>query len=106
MLQKDPLLVILLVVKVFEGWKDTNCNGSEKSFCWDNFLSPVTMQMMEDMRVQFVDLLSNIGFVDKSRGANAYNQYSHDLEMVSAILCAGLYPNVVQCKRRGKWTAF
>lgn len=36
----------------------------------------------------------------------AYNQYSHDLKMVSAILCAGLYPNVVQCKRRGKRTAF
>lgn len=35
-----------------------------------------------------------------------YNQYSHDLEMVCAILCAGLYPNVVQCKRRGKRTAF
>lgn len=26
--------------------------------------------------------------------------------MVSAILCAGLYPNVVQCKRRGKRAAF
>lgn len=26
--------------------------------------------------------------------------------MVCAILCAGLYPNVVQCKRRGKRTAF
>lgn len=35
----------------------------------------------------------------------AYNQYSNDLEMVSAVLCAGLYPNVVQCKRRGKRTA-
>lgn len=35
----------------------------------------------------------------------AYNQYSNDLEMVCAILCAGLYPNVVQCKRRGKRTA-
>ena len=36
----------------------------------------------------------------------AYNQYSQDLEMVCAVLCAGLYPNVVQCKRRGKRTAF
>lgn len=35
----------------------------------------------------------------------AYNHYSGDLEMVSAVLCAGLYPNVVQCKRRGKRTA-
>nr|XP_004303378.2 PREDICTED: ATP-dependent RNA helicase DHX36 [Fragaria vesca subsp. vesca] len=96
----------IAVVKAFEGWKDAKRNGSGKSFCWDNFLSPVTLQMMEDMRFQFVDLLSNIGFVDKSKGASAYNQYSHDLEMVSAILCAGLYPNVVQCKRRGKRTAF
>lgn len=39
-------------------------------------------------------------------GIQAYNQYSHDPEMISAILCAGLYPNVVQCKRRGKRTAF
>ncbi|KAL6145456.1 hypothetical protein ACLB2K_056143 [Fragaria x ananassa] len=96
----------IAVVKAFEGWKGAKRNGSGKSFCWDNFLSPVTLQMMEDMRFQFVDLLSNIGFVDKSKGASAYNQYSHDLEMVSAILCAGLYPNVVQCKRRGKRTAF
>ncbi|ONH95877.1 hypothetical protein PRUPE_7G093700 [Prunus persica] len=96
----------IAVVKAFEGWKEAKHNGTGKTFCWDNFLSPVTLQMMEDMRIQFLDLLSNIGFLDKSRGANAYNQYSHDLEMVCAILCAGLYPNVVQCKRRGKRTAF
>lgn len=29
-----------------------------------------TLQMMEDMRKQFLDLLSDIGFVDKSLGAN------------------------------------
>lgn len=98
----------IALVKAFEGWKDAKQNGAGegKSFCWENFLSPVTLQMMEDMRIQFLDLLSNIGFLDKSRGANAYNQYSHDLEMVCAVLCAGLYPNVVQCKRRGKRTAF
>ncbi|PQM36435.1 hypothetical protein Pyn_25344 [Prunus yedoensis var. nudiflora] len=96
----------IALVKAFEGWKEAKHNGSGKTFCWDNFLSPVTLQMMEDMRIQFLDLLSNIGFLDKSRGAHAYNQYSHDLEMVCAILCAGLYPNVVQCKRRGKRTAF
>lgn len=26
--------------------------------------------------------------------------------MISAILCAGLYPNVILCKKRGKRTAF
>ncbi|PPE01629.1 hypothetical protein GOBAR_DD01346 [Gossypium barbadense] len=96
----------IALVKAFEGYKDAKRNGRERAFCWENFLSPVTLQMMEDMRNQFIDLLSDIGFVDKSPGASAYNQYSHDLEMVCAVLCAGLYPNVVQCKRRGKRTAF
>ncbi|XP_059451853.1 DExH-box ATP-dependent RNA helicase DExH1-like [Corylus avellana] len=96
----------IALLKAFEGWKDAKRNGRERAFCWDSFLSPVTLQLMDDMRMQFLDLLSDIGFVDKSRGANAYSQYSHDLEMVCAILCAGLYPNVVQCKRRGKRTQF
>ncbi|KAF2323819.1 hypothetical protein GH714_042404 [Hevea brasiliensis] len=96
----------IALVKAFEGYREAKRNRNERAFCWENFLSPITLQMMEDMREQFLNLLTDIGFVDKSRGAGAYNQYSHDLEMVSAILCAGLYPNVVQCKRRGKRTAF
>ncbi|KAK7833134.1 dexh-box atp-dependent rna helicase dexh1 [Quercus suber] len=43
---------------------------------------------------------------DEAKRSFAGDSCSHDLEMVSAILCAGLYPNVVQCKRRGKRTAF
>lgn len=96
----------IALLKAFGGWKEAKRNRTERSFCWENFLSPMTLQMMDDMRKQFLDLLSDIGFVDKSKGPNAYNQYSDDLEMVCAILCAGLYPNVVQCKRRGKRTAF
>ncbi|XP_021769604.1 DExH-box ATP-dependent RNA helicase DExH1-like [Chenopodium quinoa] len=96
----------IALLKAFEGWKEAKCSRTDRSYCWENFLSPVTLQMMDDMRKQFVDLLSDIGFVDKAKGPNAYNQYSHDMEMVCAILCAGLYPNVVQCKRRGKRTAF
>nr|DAD48355.1 TPA_asm: hypothetical protein HUJ06_018292 [Nelumbo nucifera] len=96
----------IALLKAFEAWKDARNKGRERAFCWDNFLSPMTLQMMEDMRNQFLDLLSDIGFVNKSLGSKAYNQYSDDLEMVCAILCAGLYPNVVQCKRRGKRTAF
>nr|XP_043610150.1 DExH-box ATP-dependent RNA helicase DExH1 isoform X2 [Erigeron canadensis] len=95
----------IALLKAFEGWKEAKRSGSERSFCWENFLSMQTMKMIADMRLQFLDLLSDIGFVDKSKGANTYNQYSDDMEMVCAVLCAGLYPNVVQCKRRGKRTA-
>ncbi|XP_038701366.1 DExH-box ATP-dependent RNA helicase DExH1 isoform X2 [Tripterygium wilfordii] len=96
----------IALVKAFEGYKEAKQTRKERAFCWENYLSPVTLQLLDDMRHQFLDLLSDIGFVDKSRGPSAYNQYNHDLEMVSAVLCAGLYPNVVQCKRRGKRTAF
>ncbi|XP_078427816.1 RNA helicase family protein isoform X2 [Wolffia australiana] len=96
----------IALLKAFEGWKDAKMSGRERAFCWENFLSPITLQMMSDMKLQFLDLLSDIGFVDKRQGPKAYNHYANDLEMVCAILCAGLYPNVVQCKRRGKRTAF
>lgn len=59
----------IALVKAFDGWKDARRYRKEKQFCWENYLSPLTMQMMEDMRIQFLDLLTGIGFVDKSRGA-------------------------------------
>ena len=49
----------MTLLKAFEGYKDANHN--EKS--------PVTLQMTEDMRMQFVDLF-NIGFVNKLMSAN------------------------------------
>ena len=49
----------MALLKTFEGQKDANRN--EKS--------PVTLQMIEDMRMQFVDLF-NIGFVNKLMSAN------------------------------------
>ncbi|XP_025793603.1 LOW QUALITY PROTEIN: DExH-box ATP-dependent RNA helicase DExH1 [Panicum hallii] len=96
----------IALLKAFVAWKEAKRSGRERSFCWENFLSPMTLKMMDDMRNQFFDLLSDIGFVSKTRGVKAYNQYGSDLEVVRAVLCAGLYPNVVQCKRRGKRTAF
>jgi ATP-dependent RNA helicase DHX36 len=96
----------IALLKAFEGWQAAKREGRERNYCWENFLSVSTLQMMEDMRRQFLDLLSDIGFIDKSRGPQSFNQYSQDLEMVRAVLCAGLFPSVVQCKARGKRTAF
>ncbi|GJM84780.1 hypothetical protein PR202_ga00485 [Eleusine coracana subsp. coracana] len=70
----------IALLKAFVAWKEAKRSGRERSFCWENFLSPMTLKMMDDMRNQFFDLLSDIGFVNKSRG--------------------------VKCKRRGKRTAF
>ncbi|KAH9329485.1 hypothetical protein KI387_001593 [Taxus chinensis] len=96
----------ICLLRAFEAWKLAKRNGQERKFCWQNFLSQQTLQMMEDLRNQFCDLLSDIGFIDKSFDPKAYNWYGADTEMVSAVLCAGLFPNVVQCKRRGKGQSF
>ena len=57
---KDLLwLEIFIIICEFEGYE--NANRNEKS--------PVTLQMIEDMRMQFVNLF-NIGFVNKLMSAN------------------------------------
>ncbi|KAK8936318.1 putative pre-mRNA-splicing factor ATP-dependent RNA helicase [Platanthera zijinensis] len=94
----------IALLKAFDAWKEAKSCGRDRAFCWENFLSPITLQMIDDMRNQFLDLLSDTGFVDKAKGTKAYNLYGGDIEMICAILCAGLYPNVIQCKRRGKRT--
>ncbi|CAN0847573.1 DExH-box ATP-dependent RNA helicase DExH1 [Linum grandiflorum] len=57
----------IALVKAFEGYREAKRTRSERSFCWDNFLSPVTLRMMEEMREQFRVLLTDIGFVNKSK---------------------------------------
>jgi hypothetical protein len=73
--------------------------------------------MIEEMRAQFKQLLVSIGFLKASKGkgkgrrggrkgrgkgkgdeANdkeSMNDYGHVLQMVKAVICAGLYPNVL-----------
>lgn len=58
----------IALVKAFVAWKDAKRSGRERTFCWESFLSPMTLKMMDDMRNQFFDLLSDIGFVSKTAG--------------------------------------
>lgn len=58
----------IALLKAFEAWKDAKRSGRDRAFCWEKFLSPITLQMMDDMRNQFFDLLSDIGFVNKAKG--------------------------------------
>lgn len=58
----------IALLKAFESWQEAKRAGRERNFCWENYLSSNTLQMMDDMRRQFQDLLSDIGFLDKSKG--------------------------------------
>uniref|UniRef100_A0A2P2MK97 RNA helicase n=2 Tax=Rhizophora mucronata TaxID=61149 RepID=A0A2P2MK97_RHIMU len=83
-----------------------------KQFCNSFFLSSSVMYMIRDMRIQFGKQLADIGLITLpsnyqivaqntenldswlSERSQSFNRYSHQVAIVKAILCAGLYPNV------------
>ncbi|MCO5553157.1 hypothetical protein L7F22_006678 [Adiantum nelumboides] len=95
----------IAILRAFEGWQMAKRDGRDRQYCWQNYLSSATLNLMDELRFQLLDLLSDIGFYDRSRGVQLYNGFSSNLDMVRAVLCAGLFPNIVQCKQRGKRTA-
>lgn len=107
----------LTMLNAYRGWLVARKNSSHEGyrFCQDNFLSQRTLQMLSSMKQQFVELLSDIGFVkegiisrDVERAARSgedgvtavtgeeANLNSTNWKLVSAVLVGALYPNVVQ----------
>jgi hypothetical protein len=78
--------------------------GDEKArrvFCRLNFLSYTTLDMIRELRQQFFQLLQEIGFAAAASHPSdpAFNRNSENIAVLKAVLCAGLYPNVV----KGRW---
>lgn len=63
----------ICMLRAFEAWQLAKLGGREVQFCWQKFLSSSSLQMMENMRNQFCDLLTGIGFIDKSLDPKVYN---------------------------------
>jgi len=109
----------LTTLEAFNQWKEirrTNGERATQSFLRENFLSRMTLFQMEDLRRQFAENLKDIGFLPKSfrlagsvgRGrngerdqqckpakTNTANTNEGNVPLLKAILCAGLYPNVI-----------
>ena len=106
-------------LKAFKAWREM----AEKSFkagltfANENYLSVKTFQMLVSMKHQFAELLSSIGFITndittkrcdragRGRGGGDgipalipvdYHVNNDNEKVLKAILCASLYPNVVQ----------
>jgi len=109
----------LTTLEAFNQWKEIRRTSGERatqSFLRENFLSRMTLFQMEDLRRQFAENLKDIGFLPKSfrlaggvgRGryqygerdqqpakTNTTNTNEGNSPLLKAILCAGLYPNVI-----------
>jgi len=100
------------VLKAFDRWKQLRRTKSDReinSFLRDNFLSKKALFSMDELRKQFASLLIDIGFLPRgfkldqttrglvqasSSNANANND---NRALLKAVLCAGLYPNIIKC---------
>ncbi|KAG2237503.1 hypothetical protein INT48_005539 [Thamnidium elegans] len=120
----------LTVYKAYVIWrehyleaKESNISHSSlirkmRNFCKDNFLSQQNLEMIEDMKRQYLGLLISIGFVktDETPDINhydvkrsliqlckipqVYNLYAESIPIVNAALTAGLYPKIAEYLRQ------
>ncbi|XP_042022012.1 DExH-box ATP-dependent RNA helicase DExH7, chloroplastic-like isoform X2 [Salvia splendens] len=102
----------LLMMVAYKKWdKILSVHGvkAAQKFCATHFISSSVMYMIRDMRIQFGNLLHDIGLINMpqvgwkkkeklenwlSDLSQPFNQYSDQLTLIRAVLCAGLYPNV------------
>ncbi|XP_076851120.1 ATP-dependent DNA/RNA helicase DHX36 [Brachyhypopomus gauderio] len=91
----------LTIVNAFWGWEEAKRRGykSEREFCWDNFLSANTLQMLYNMKGQFAEHLWAAGFV-RSKDAQdpSANINSENEKLIKAVIVAGLYPKVAKIR--------
>lgn len=87
----------ILVLNAHQQWIAARGMGrqEERAFLRDNFLSGQTLRMIDKMKNQFMRLMREIGFYDR-RKHEEHNLNSGNIGLVKAILCAGLYPNVIK----------
>ncbi|XP_039595001.1 putative ATP-dependent RNA helicase DHX57 [Polypterus senegalus] len=107
----------LALLQAYKGWQSAAKYGPHAGFryCRENFLSGKVLQEIASLKRQFTELLSDIGFVKEglkarvierqcSKGGDGVLQATGDeansnadnIKLVSAMLCAALFPNVVQ----------
>uniref|UniRef100_A0A8B9NQM0 Putative ATP-dependent RNA helicase DHX57 n=1 Tax=Apteryx owenii TaxID=8824 RepID=A0A8B9NQM0_APTOW len=108
----------LALLQAYKGWRLSTKEGSQASYnyCRENFLSGRVLQEIASLKRQFTELLSDIGFVKEGLRARDIekkccqgdgvldatgeeaNSNAENIKLISAMLCAALYPNVVQVK--------
>jgi HrpA-like RNA helicase len=106
----DPLTTLT----AFEQWKEMRRTKGDKAtnlFLRESFLSRLTLFQMTDLRKQFADLLVDIGFLPKGSKVSDRNKNNNiklsesangnagNVALIKAVLCAGLYPNIIVAPR-------
>lgn len=71
-------------------------NYQRRHFCWEYFLSQNTLNLLSEMKKQFMGYLYELNFVPNTDPkCIECNKNSDNFSLIKAIICAGLYPNVL-----------
>lgn len=122
----------LTIYKAYDIWREHYLKAKEskisnsslirkmRNFCKANFLSQQNLEMVEDMKRQYLGLLISIGFVTANQKPDndrydikrsviqlckvpeAYNVYAESTPVVNASLTAGLYPKIAEYSKQSQ----
>ncbi|RZC33979.1 ATP-dependent RNA helicase DHX36, partial [Asbolus verrucosus] len=90
-------------LRIFE-----ECGSDHRQFCWQYFLNSQILGSLQGIKKHFAEYLYEMNFVpNPDPNSLECNRNSHNLSLIKAIICAGLYPNVAVARKPGKaplWT--
>uniref|UniRef100_A0A1B0DGR7 RNA helicase n=1 Tax=Phlebotomus papatasi TaxID=29031 RepID=A0A1B0DGR7_PHLPP len=103
----------LTVLRAYQRWREANKRSrySGRCFADENFLSVPTLEMLMEIKQQFLELLVAIGFIPVNLSGRHNRKYQDNVleitgsemnsngdnyRLLTGILCAALYPNVVK----------
>lgn len=84
----------LMMANVVEEWRES---GMDSGFCYRNFLSMAVLRQLENMKKQFGEILYSMKFIEQPHPENDLNNRNTSFEhlnLLRAVICAGLYPNL------------
>ena len=129
-MSKDSRSDHILMINVMKEWEILKrAHNSTRNFCYDNFLSENVLQMLSYHKKQLADHLYAKSFICSSdpKGNNYFTSFffnfhndyfsviysdftkisepssninSENEDLIRAIICAGLYPNVAKFRKR------
>ncbi|CAI5717797.1 unnamed protein product [Hyaloperonospora brassicae] len=94
---------LLTDVNAFEAWRYVVHQGgngrvTENSFCHENFLSRRALRELNKLKRQFRGLVAHLGFLPPSEPVGNERMTLQQLATMSAVLFAGLAPNLVHAE--------
>ncbi|XP_069700585.1 dosage compensation regulator mle [Periplaneta americana] len=95
------------MLNAFQAWEEARMGGeqAEAAFCDHKMLSMPTLRVTWEAKNQLKELLQSVGFPEETMVPTVFNyQGGPDpkLDMVTALMCMGLYPNVCYHKEKRK----